>query len=229
MEAGSGYEQELDAALLMCDRADAITLAAFEEGPEVSLKSDGTPVTDADTTVETMIRETLAERFPGDAVIGEEFGQADPAPREWIIDPIDGTKNFVDGIPLWSTLLALRVDGRCVVGVISLPGIGQRYWGAEGVGAFGGGTAIRVSDVAIETDAMVLYGDLDAILASPVAGTFLDVVQGSRRSRGFGDAWGYGLVAHDYFSHPPEGLVMGTIRCLERAQVGVSYPGGWGR
>lgn len=195
MAAAPGFEGELDAALQMCDRADLISTSAFERGPRVSQKPDGTPVTDADTEIETMIRGTLAERFPEDGIIGEEFGRSDPAPREWIIDPIDGTKNYAAGIPLWSTLLGLRVDGRFVVGVVSLPGIGKRYWGAEGVGAFGDGTPIGVSRVADTARAMVLFGDIEPILSSPVEAPFLQIIRGARRSRGFGDAWGYGLIA----------------------------------
>ncbi len=189
------YDEELAVAVQMCDRADRIATSTFERGPRVSLKPDGTPVTEADTEIESMMRATLEERFPGDAIVGEEYGATGGSTREWIIDPIDGTKNFSGGIPLWSTLLALRVEGHYVLGVVSLPGIGQRFWAAQGVGAFRNGEAIKVSGVADLSQAMVLFGDIEPILASPVQEPFVRVVQGARRSRGFGDAWGYGLVA----------------------------------
>jgi histidinol-phosphatase len=182
-------------ALELCDQADRLSEAAFDRGPAVSVKADGTPVTDADTAIEEMIRRTLAERFPEDAVIGEEYGSDGDSPRAWIIDPIDGTKNFAGGIPLWATLLGLRVDGEFVLGVMSLPGIGQRFWAARGAGAFHNGRAIAVNGTARMEDAMVLFGDVEAILGTPEEGPFLRVVSGARRSRGFGDSWGYGLIA----------------------------------
>jgi len=189
------YESELEAALLLCDEADSLSKASFDRGPTVSLKQDGTPVTDADTAIETMIRRTLSERFSEDSVIGEEYGPEGHSLRAWIIDPIDGTKNFAGGIPLWATLLGLRVEGEFVLGVMSLPGIGQRFWAARGVGAFHNGREISVSSTAEMGEAMVLFGDVEGILGTPVEDPFLRVVGEARRSRGFGDSWGYGLVA----------------------------------
>lgn len=195
---GMGSESfgaELAMALELCDRADAIATASFERGPKVSIKPDGTPVTDADQEIERMIRESLTGAFPEDAVIGEEYGVDGEASREWIIDPIDGTKNFAGGIPLWSTLIGLRVAGEFSVGAISIPGIGQRFWAAVGSGAFHDGSPIQVSTTNGLADAMVLFGDIEPLIRGPVEDGFFSLLHGARRSRGFGDAWGYGLVA----------------------------------
>lgn len=189
------YDEELAFALALCDEADSIATASFERGPTISMKPDGTPVTDADKAIERLIRERLAERFPSDGVLGEEFGQEGQHQRQWVIDPIDGTKNFAGGIPLWSTLLALQVEGRSVVGVVSIPGVGERYWAAAGAGAYRNGSPLKVSDVDVPAEAMVLFGDLEGILGTPIEAPFLDVIRGARRTRGFGDAWGYGIVA----------------------------------
>lgn len=196
-EPNTSLREELDLALSLCERADAIAVEAFERGVGFESKADGTPVTEADRAIERMIREELASRFPEDAIIGEEFGGVEAAGggREWIVDPIDGTLNFSSGIPLWSTLLGLRVDGSYVLGVVSVPGVGDRYWAARGEGAFHNGSAITVSDVASVGDSMVLVGDLEPLLASSRREPFLALIEAGRRSRGFGDSWGYGLLA----------------------------------
>jgi len=193
--ARPSYEEELSLALALCDRADQLSTASFERGPVVTFKPDGTPVTEADVAIETMIREALEDSFPEDAILGEEFGSQGDSPRQWIVDPIDGTKNFAAGIPLWSTLIGLRVEGRFTLGAMSVPGVRERLWAAEGVGAFQNGTPLSVSETGEIPAAMVLFGDLEGILGTPEEAPFGRLVKGARRSRGFGDSWGYGLVA----------------------------------
>src|SRR5947209_5798056 len=135
----------------------------------VDTKPDLTPVTEADRAVEEAIRARLAELHPGDAILGEEFGHTDPSKgtRRWIVDPIDGTKNYVRGIPVWATLLALEEDEDLVVGVISAPALGRRWWAARGEGAYvedriggDGPRRIAVSAVHELADAQLSYSGL---------------------------------------------------------------------
>ncbi len=128
---------DLAVALTLAAEADLIALDRYRaQDLDVRLKPDRTQVTDADTRVERMIRDHLAEARPGDAVLGEEFGSAGESTRQWIVDPIDGTSNFVRGVPIWGTLLALAIDGVPQVGVVSAPALGRRWWGATGHGAW---------------------------------------------------------------------------------------------
>src|SRR3954451_11903916 len=127
-------------ALQLADLADEITLARYAAVDlVVETKPDNTPVSDADRAVEAAIRARLAETFPDDAVLGEEqgFTGAQDARRRWVIDPVDGTKNFVRTVPAWATLIALEVDERVEVGVVSAPALGFRWWAARGQGAWG--------------------------------------------------------------------------------------------
>ncbi|MBO0747611.1 MAG: histidinol phosphatase [Acidimicrobiaceae bacterium] len=128
---------DLDLALYLADAADRVTLAAFRR-PDLAVetKPDLTPVTDADRAAEHTIREALDVRNPDDAVVGEEFGTTGAGDRRWIVDPIDGTKNFVRGIPVWATLIALEDAGQLTVGVVSAPALGRRWWAGKGLGAF---------------------------------------------------------------------------------------------
>ncbi|WP_448810429.1 inositol monophosphatase family protein [Agromyces bauzanensis] len=129
--------EDLALALELADRADAVSLARFRAVDlDVQTKPDRTPVTEADLAVERAIRERLAEVRPGDGILGEEFGTEGDSTRQWIIDPIDGTANFLRGIPVWGTLIALAIDGVPVVGVASSPAIGRRWWAARGMGAW---------------------------------------------------------------------------------------------
>ena len=130
---------DLDVALTMADLADAITLGRYRaEDLAVQTKPDMTPVTEADTAVERALREHIASARPGDRVIGEEFGHTDGegSERRWILDPIDGTKNYVRGLPMWATLIALEASGRLSVAVVSAPALGRRWWALRGGGAF---------------------------------------------------------------------------------------------
>src|SRR3954462_8445468 len=162
---------------------------------DVRSKPDLSPVSDADTAVESMLRERLASVRPQDAVLGEEDGVTGEAARRWIGDPIDGTKNFVRGAPVWATLLALEVDGQVVVGVASAPALGRRWWAARGRGAWashGPGPAprrISVSAVADLADAYLSTTDLRVFRRQGLMDPWLALVDACGESRAFGDFW----------------------------------------
>lgn len=193
----SPSDDDLAFALQLADAADAITLRRFRaDDLVVETKPDLTPVSEADRAVELALRELIASSRPGDAVIGEEYGATDEAgPRRWVIDPIDGTKSYIRGVPTWATLIALAIDGVETVGVVSMPALGRRWWAKRGAGSFADGRSIRVSAVDALTDAQLAWsgiedwdavGRLDAIVA---------LGRACWRTRGVGDAWQYMLVA----------------------------------
>jgi histidinol-phosphatase len=150
-------------------------------------------VTQADLEVETAVREMIAARFPADAVTGEEQGEG-VGDRVWIVDPIDGTRNFADGVPIWATLLALQVEGRSVLGMASAPALSERYEAVLGGGARWNGEELRASERKLE-DAFMVFSSVDDWLGSPREETFRGLLRDTRRSRGFGDFWGHMLVA----------------------------------
>lgn len=204
-----GSEADLAAwlrfALDCADAADAVALRYFREAVEVRTKPDRSFVTEADTAIERLLRERIADAYPAHGVVGEEEGDdgADAAAR-WYLDPIDGTHNFMRGIPLFGILLALEVDGELQLGVCSAPGLGSRWYAARGVGAwaihrFGVETdrprRIGVSAVDRLEAAQLLYRSLTDIEASGVGPGFRTLLGRVWRSRGFGDFWGYALVA----------------------------------
>jgi histidinol-phosphatase len=187
-------------ALELADAADAVSLPAFLAGQAVRLKPDGTPVTDADTAVETLIRERLAETYPEHGILGEELGTVgDPGGPRWIVDPIDGTVNFTRGIPIWATLIALEEGGELQVAVISMPALGQRWYASRGGGTravqLGRERKVHVSDVSSLAEAHVVHAGVGAMLREGLSPGFVDVLKDSARDRGFGDALGYALVA----------------------------------
>ncbi len=192
----STLADDLALALRLADAADLLTLDRFRAlDLQVSAKPDLTPVSDADLAVETEVRRQLALERPDDAVLGEEEGLVGTGPREWVVDPIDGTKNFVRGVPVWATLIALRVDGRVDVGVVSAPALGRRWWAVRGGGAFADGRPIHVSGVADLADAHLSYSSLTGWEEQ---GRLEGVLQLSRdcwRTRAFGDFWSHVLVA----------------------------------
>jgi histidinol-phosphatase len=161
----------------------------------VDTKPDLTPVTEADRAVEEMIRDRLARERPGDAVLGEEFGATGTGTRRWIVDPIDGTKGYARGIPVWATLIALEVDGVLVVGVVSAPALGARWSAARGAGARRDGEPVTVSRVARIEDAHLAYDSVDAFESVGLDAQFLGLARRCWRVRGFGDFWGHMLVA----------------------------------
>ncbi|MBI3647946.1 MAG: histidinol-phosphatase [Actinobacteria bacterium] len=188
-------ERELAFANEVADRAAEIAMSLFMGEFEVRIKPDASPVTEADLAIEEMFRERVAERFPRDAVIGEEGGAGRDAERVWVIDPIDGTKNFSDGVPLWATLLALRVEGRGVLGLIGAPATGDRYEAVRGEGARLNGRPIRVSARGELADAFIVFSSVDGWLEGPRREAFEGLLRETRRNRGFGDYFGHMLVA----------------------------------
>jgi histidinol-phosphatase len=197
------YAGDLRVALELADRADAITTDRFGAADlRVETKPDLTPVSDADRAVEQAIREHLAGVRPGDAVLGEEFGGADGVVgRRWVIDPIDGTKNFVRGVPVWATLIALLdAAGEPVVGVVSAPALGRRWWAHRRGGAwtsvFGGEPRqIHVSAVADLADASLSFSSLSGWAALGRREAFVALTDRVWRTRAYGDFWSYMLVA----------------------------------
>jgi histidinol-phosphatase len=189
------FDAELAFANSLADEAAEIALSYFGTDLEVRTKRDHTPVTEADTGVESMIRRRIVERFPDDAVHGEEEGLEGAGPRTWVIDPIDGTKNFTAGIQIWATLIALLVDGDPVVGVVSAPGLGERYAAARGSGSTLNGRPIHVSDTEGIGQAFVISDGAGSFIGTENEAWYLDVVERARRTRGFGDFWAHMVVA----------------------------------
>ncbi len=189
-------------ALEACDVADGIALRAYRTELDVQAKSDGSFVTAADRTIERAIRERLADRYPAHGVVGEEYGsEAGAATTRWYLDPIDGTHNFMRGIPLFGTLLAVERDGEIQVGVVSAAALGLRWYASRGGGAWAvGGPSDRPRRLAVSSiDAIdrsqVLYRAVTDMHASRVARGFDALLEAAWRDRGFGDFWGYTLVA----------------------------------
>jgi len=195
------YSTDLVLALELADAADAITLQRFGAADlVVESKPDLTPVSDADRAVEEVIRERLAADRRDDAISGEEFGSQGSGDRRWVIDPIDGTKNFVRGVPIWATLIALLDGEDAVVGVVSAPSLGRRWWAARGSGAWtsalgGAPRRIAVSRVANLEDASLSYASLDAWAQSDRRDRMVALTERVWRSRAYGDFWSYMLVA----------------------------------
>ncbi|MDQ1542351.1 MAG: histidinol-phosphatase [Actinomycetota bacterium] len=195
-----GPTDDLALALRLADAADAISLRRFGAlDLTVETKLDFTPVTDADRAVEQAIRTTLAEQRPDDAIVGEEFGATSAGTgRRWVIDPIDGTKNFVRGVPVWATLIGLMDGPAVVVGVVSAPAIGHRWWAARGLGSWtsrpGAAPRLnRVSAVGDIADASLSYSDLGDW--GPRAAGFDRLAASVWRTRAYGDFWSHLLVA----------------------------------
>lgn len=192
------FRDDLEFAQHLADQADAISLPRFNAlDLQVTQKPDLTPVSDADLAVETHLRTLIAEQFPNDSVIGEEFAHKSLGERTWIIDPIDGTKNFVRGVPVWATLIALREGGQITLGLVSAPALGRRWWATTGHGAWVSELAsdsprrVRVSSVEKLVDASFSFSDqtgwnqdqFDAIRAA------------TWRQRAYGDFWSHTLLA----------------------------------
>jgi len=189
-------DADLAFAFQLADQADAITVERFRaDDLVVETKPDLSPVTEADRTVEQVLRKRIGEERPGHGVVGEEFGADDPASARWILDPIDGTKNYLRGLPVWATLIALERQGRVEVGVVSAPALQRRWWAARGEGAFVNGRRIRVSKVAELSDAVLSYASLISWERHGLGDQFLELARGCWRTRGFGDFWSHMLVA----------------------------------
>lgn len=183
---------DLQLALTLADTADAISMKHFRSTSlAVRTKIDLTPVSEADEAVERAIRETLARERPLDGIVGEEFGVTGEGARRWILDPIDATKNYVRGIPVFATLIAL--EGR--VGVVSAPALGRRWWASAGEGAFCNGTRIHASRIATLEEAHLTYDSVADFDEHGGTEPFLALMRRCTRARGFGDFWAHMLVA----------------------------------
>ena len=203
MPSVTTHDADLALAHELADLADAITMTRFRaEDLVVETKPDLTPVSEADRAVEQAMRARLAEVHPDDRVLGEEYGEDDAgtAARRWIVDPIDGTKSYVRGMPVWATLLALEQDGELVLGVVSAPALNRRWWAARGAGAFlregmKEPRPLRVSAIAELADAQLCFAGLEDWVARVGVQAFTKLAAECWRSRGFGDFWQYMLVA----------------------------------
>jgi histidinol-phosphatase len=199
------FNDDLRLAHILADAADAATMERFKAlDLKVETKPDMTPVSEADKQAEELIRSQLQRARPRDAVLGEEYGSQGTGPRRWIIDPIDGTKNYVRGVPVWATLISLVVRGEHgdegVVGVVSAPALGRRWWAAQGTGAYTGrslaaATRLRVSKVGRLEDASFAYSSLSGWEEHGQLPDFLDLTRACWRTRGYGDFWPYMMVA----------------------------------
>lgn len=193
---------DLEIALTLADGADKITMSRFHAlDLLVETKPDSTPVTEADKAVEQFIRDELTVRLPNDGVIGEEHDDTGlDAKRQWIVDPIDGTKNYLRGVPVWATLIALVEDGVPIVGVVSAPALGRRWWSSKGDGAFtrdvdGDVRSISVSNVKELSDASFSYSDDIGWNKHGTGNGLVDLQRATWRSRAYGDFWSHIMVA----------------------------------
>jgi histidinol-phosphatase len=195
------YDDDLRLAHVIADQVDGLTLDRFRAlDLTVATKPDLTPVSDADLRAEELVRSQLKRTRPRDAVAGEELETTGHGPRRWVIDPIDGTKNFVRGVPVWATLIALVDDGEPVMGLVSAPALQRRWWAATGSGAWTGrslsqASRMRVSQVAQLQDASLSYSSLDHWEEAGRLDAFLHLTRSCYRTRAFGDFWSYMLLA----------------------------------
>jgi histidinol-phosphatase len=200
-EQGRDYTDDLRLAHVLADDADSVTTARFKSlDLHVMSKPDLTPVTDADEAVEENIRRTLSRVRSRDAVTGEEQGTSGHSQRRWIVDPIDGTKNFVRGVPVWATLISLAVDDEVVLGVVSAPMLQRRWWASSGNGAWTGRSLLkaspcRVSDVRRLEDASLSYASLHGWEERGLLEDFISLTRRVWRTRAYSDFWSYMLVA----------------------------------
>ncbi|GAA2108429.1 histidinol-phosphatase [Kocuria atrinae] len=201
MRSPSNYTDDLRLAHILADSVDGLTMRRFKaQDLHVETKPDLTPVTDADREAESVIRAQLGRVRNRDAVIGEEFGTSGSGSRKWVIDPIDGTKNFVRGVPVWATLIGLVEDDQVVAGVVSAPALNRRWWAALGSGAFTGrslsqATRLSVSSVNQLSDASLSYSSLTGWRDLGVRDQFIELTDSVWRTRAYGDFWSYCLVA----------------------------------
>jgi histidinol-phosphatase len=225
--------EDLALALELAAVADSITLERFRATDlVVETKPDLTPVSEADTAVERILRERLADARPDDAIVGEEYGASRTAAdgRRWIVDPIDGTANYVRGIPVWATLLALQEGDQATVGVVSAPALGRRWWAAARVGAFMSDALaaeprrLSVSGVRALEDAQLCISGFDGWTDAGALDRLLALARRCWRTRGFGDFWTYMLVAEGVADVGCEAVV--SLWDLAAPQVIVEEAGG---
>lgn len=186
------YELAVDAAR----QAGDLARGYYETTFAVESKADDSPVTVADRRAEQLIRDVVAKHFPGDGFLGEEYGdQPGGSGFRWVIDPIDGTRSFVRHIPIWATLVGLEYKGEQVGGVAYIPVLGQMYRALRGDGAFSNDLRIRVSDTPTLSESLMCYSSLNWFAKAGREQTFLELVRRTHRQRGFGDFYGFVLVA----------------------------------
>ncbi len=197
-----GLLGDLDVAIALADVADRLSMARFRaDDLIVDTKPDLTPVTEADRAVEQALRTELARVRPHDSVLGEEYGSAGDASRRWILDPIDGTKNYVRGVPVWATLIGLMIDDAVVVGVVSAPALSRRWWAARGHGAFMSDPSthvprrLRASAVANLSDASFSFSDPIGWAEQGARDGLDHLLSHTWRQRAYGDFWSHMLVA----------------------------------
>lgn len=185
-----------DLAIDVARKAGDLALGYFTGTFAVEYKADQSPVTIADRSTEELIRKLVAEKFPGDGFVGEEFGeQPGTSGFRWVIDPIDGTKSFIRGIPLWGTLVGVEYDGDPVAGAAYAPGLGQLWHAVRGGGAFRDGKPIRVSDRPALDAALMCFSGVNWFRAAGKERAFLDLCTATGQQRGWGDFYGFVLVA----------------------------------
>jgi histidinol-phosphatase len=226
----AGFGGELGFAHVLADAADDITMRRFRaQDLRVEAKPDMTPVTDADLAVEESLRNVLSRARPRDAMLGEEFGRTGSSQRCWVIDPIDGTKNYVRGVPVWATLIGLMDEGEVIAGVVTAPALGRRWWAPRDGGAWTGrsltkATACRVSGVSSLSDASLSFSGLSTW---EDAGKLPDLLSLSRkvwRTRAYGDFWSHVLVAEGAVDISAESEV--SLWDLAALQIIVEEAGG---
>jgi histidinol-phosphatase len=226
----AGFDDDLRFAHVLADAADDITMRRFRAlDLSVQAKPDLTPVTDADLATEESLRNVLRRARPRDAMLGEEYGKTGSSPRCWVVDPIDGTKNYVRGVPVWATLIGLMAEGEVTVGVVSAPALSRRWWGAQGGGAWTGrsltkATACRVSEVSRLADASLSYSDLETWNSRGRLEGFLGLAKSVWRTRAYGDFWSHVLVAEGAVDISAESEV--SLWDLAALQIIVTEAGG---
>jgi histidinol-phosphatase len=197
----ASYDDDLRFAHVLADAADDIATRRFKAlDLRVEQKPDLTPVSDADRATEEALRNLLRRGRPRDAVLGEEEGRTGSGPRCWVLDPIDATKNYVRGVPVWATIIGLMDGDAVVVGVVSAPALGRRWWAAAGGGAWTGrslakATRMQVSGVSKLADASFSYSGIGGWAQAGRLGGFMSLAQSVWRTRAFGDFWSHMLVA----------------------------------
>lgn len=194
------YSDDLKLALKLADAADAISLARYRAlDLRVETKPDRSPVTDADRAVELAVKEILSQERPEDGIVGEEFGNSGSTTRKWIIDPIDGTANYMRGVPVWASLIALSVDGHAVVSVVSAPALGRRWWAAPGIAQTsdidGSIRDLKVSAIADLEHASLSYNNLQLWDSHGYLEELIALTRKVWRTRAYGDFYSYMLLA----------------------------------
>jgi histidinol-phosphatase len=197
----TSFAQDLELAIRLADAADKVSLARFRAlDLKVETKPDRSPVTDADKATEEAIKAILSVERPNDGIIGEEFGNSGSVDRKWIIDPIDGTANYLRGVPVWATLIALSIDQKPILSVVSAPALGRRWWAAPGVGAWtsdvdGSVRELAVSGIGDLENASLSYNNLQLWDSFCFMEPLMKMSRQVWRTRAYGDFLSYMYLA----------------------------------